>query len=206
MVKWATANARALPAMGEDVLTTRWRWFLGLGVVVMALGVFALGASATREPIVVPLFGWTLVVAGTLVAMHGILRRQWGGFVIELSTGILYGVAGITVIADPYRSAEALSLMLAVFLLIHGTFRLVMAAVTRFPHRPWLALHGAASIGLGVGIWAGWPFVGMWVLGLFIGAELILGGLVLAMLGLSARRGSAFRPPAEHPLNEPGST
>ncbi len=188
MVKWATDNTQAWPAMGQDVLARRWRWFLGLGIVLAALGVFALGASATRGTVVVMLFGWSLVVAGTLEAMHAIWRRQWGGFVIELTTGILYAIAGIAVVTEPSRSAAALALMLAMFLVINGVFRVVIAAVARFPHRAWLLLHGLVSLGLGVGIWAGWPFVGTWVLGLFVGAELVFGGLTLGMLGLAAHR------------------
>lgn len=188
MVRWATASSQALAAMGEDVLARRWRWFLGLGLVLAAAGVFALGAAATREPIVLPTIGWTLLAAGTLQAMHGVWRRQWGGFLVELITGLLYAVMGLAVVTDPYRSTAALSLVLAVSLVTSGGFRIVVAALARFPHRGWLLLHGAASVGLGVGLWAGWPFVGPWVLGLFVGAELLAAGLVLAMLGLAARK------------------
>lgn len=188
MVRWATAGTQALPTMGEEVLSRRWRWFAGLGIVLAGIGVFALGASVTREAVVVPVLGWTLLIAGVLQATHALWRRRWGGFVVELPTALLYAVVGLAVITDPYRSAAALALVLAAALVTSGAFRMLMAAVTRFPHRVWLLLHGAVSVGLGVGIWSGWPFVGAWVLGVFVGAELVMAGVVLFTLGLAARK------------------
>jgi uncharacterized membrane protein HdeD (DUF308 family) len=40
---------------------------------------------------------------------------------------------------------------------------------------------------LGNLIWRQWPVSGLWVIGLFIGIELIFDGWALAMLGITAR-------------------
>jgi len=45
------------------------------------------------------------------------------------------------------------------------------------------------SLILGVGIWRQWPLSGLWVIGLFIGIEMLFSGLSWVMLGLTLRSG-----------------
>lgn len=40
---------------------------------------------------------------------------------------------------------------------------------------------------LGIAIWRQWPLSGLWVIGLFIGIDMLLNGWSLAMLGLAAK-------------------
>jgi uncharacterized membrane protein HdeD (DUF308 family) len=40
---------------------------------------------------------------------------------------------------------------------------------------------------LGMAIWAQWPVSGLWVIGAFIGIEMIVHGIELAMLGTALR-------------------
>jgi len=40
---------------------------------------------------------------------------------------------------------------------------------------------------LGVLIWRGWPDTGLWVVGTFVGIELVLCGWTWVMLGLAVR-------------------
>jgi uncharacterized membrane protein HdeD (DUF308 family) len=51
-----------------------------------------------------------------------------------------------------------------------------------------LLVHGIASLVLGIGIWRQWPLSGLWVIGLFVGIELMVNGWRLIMLGLAAGR------------------
>ena len=46
---------------------------------------------------------------------------------------------------------------------------------------------GAISILLGVMIWRAWPVSGLWVIGMFIGIDMIVDGWTEIMLALSAR-------------------
>jgi uncharacterized membrane protein HdeD (DUF308 family) len=135
----------------------------------------------------VALFGWLLLIGGILSLVHAFMRRRWGGFFLELFAGILYGLVGLMMLFNPVASAEALTLLIAVFLMVGGVFRIVTALSVRFHHWIWLLLNGVISLLLGVLIWRQWPASGLWVIGLFIGIDLIFYGWSLIMLGLTVK-------------------
>ena len=54
-------------------------------------------------------------------------------------------------------------------------------------HSTAILLSSAINVLLGVLVWRGWPETGLWVIGLFIGIEMILNGWTLVMLGLTAK-------------------
>jgi uncharacterized membrane protein HdeD (DUF308 family) len=41
---------------------------------------------------------------------------------------------------------------------------------------------------LGIMIWRQWPYSGLWVIGLFVGIEMLLNGWSLVMLSLTGRK------------------
>jgi uncharacterized membrane protein HdeD (DUF308 family) len=52
--------------------------------------------------------------------VHAFVRRRWGGFFLELFAGILYAVVGLMIVGNPAEGAVALTLLIAVFLMIGG--------------------------------------------------------------------------------------
>jgi uncharacterized membrane protein HdeD (DUF308 family) len=105
-----------------------------------------------------------------------------------LLAGVLYAVAGVVMIANPALAAVSLTLLIAIILIVAGLFRLVVAFSTPLHHRGWLILNGVISILLGVMIWRSWPVSGLWVIGMFIGIDMIFDGWTEIMLALSVRR------------------
>lgn len=176
------------PRPGDEVLHAAWGWYVALGIVLIGLGILALGATSITTFVSVLVFGWALIVGGVLQAGHAFWRRQWSGFFLDLATGLLYFVVGLMMISRPLESAVALTLILAVALVVGGMFRVIATASHRFPGWGWRMLHGIVSIVLGAAIWAQWPFSGVWVLGVFVGIDMIFDGVALAMLGLGTRR------------------
>lgn len=176
-------------AVGTDELHRNWGWFLALGVLLLLLGAAALGASVALTLASVMLFGWLLIFGGVMEAIHAFWReRGWGGVFINLLTGLLYVVVGFMMVANPGEAAATLTLLIALFLMFGGIFRIAVALMLRFPHWGWLALHGLINLLLGAAIWRQWPLSGLWVIGLFIGIDLVLNGWSLVMLGLVARK------------------
>ena len=92
------------------------------------------------------------------------------------------------VVANPGATAVALTLLIAVLLILGGIFRILIAMAVRFQNRVWLALHGVVNILLGFAIWHDWPLSGLWVIGLFVGIDMIFNGWALVMLGWAARK------------------
>jgi len=91
-------------------------------------------------------------------------------------------------VSNPALAAVTLTLLISMMLIVAGVFRLFIAFTTPLLHRGWLILNGAISILLGAMIWSSWPLSGLWVIGLFIGIDMIFDGWTEIMLALSARR------------------
>jgi len=163
-------------------------WFLVLGIALVIIGMIAIGSAVEMTIISVLFFGWLLIIAGAFEVVHGFRHRPWGGFFINLLGGVLYAVAGLVMIMNPARAAVTLTLLIAIILIIAGLFRLFVAFSTPLHHRGWLILNGAISILLGIMIWDAWPVSGLWVIGLFIGIDMIFDGWTEIMLALSVRR------------------
>ncbi|MGH7837935.1 MAG: HdeD family acid-resistance protein, partial [Candidatus Binataceae bacterium] len=100
----------------------------------------------------------------------------------------LYVVAGFLMITNPAMAAVSLTLLIAMFLIVAGIVRLFAAFSTPLHHRGWLILNGIISIVLGIMIWDSWPSSALWVIGLFIGIELIFDGWTEVMLAMAAGR------------------
>jgi uncharacterized membrane protein HdeD (DUF308 family) len=173
---------------GREELHKRWKWFLGIGVLMLILGTIALGCSVTMTLATVALIGWLMIFGGVAEIVHAFSTKAWGGFFIDLLTGVLYTVAGFFMVANPGVAAVSLTLMIAVLLVFEGVFRIITAVATRMPHWGWLLLHGVVNVLLGLAIWWQWPYSGLWVIGLFVGINMLFNGWTLVMLGLMGRK------------------
>jgi uncharacterized membrane protein HdeD (DUF308 family) len=168
-------------------LKRSWGWFLAVGIIEIILGTVAVGASVFATLVTVALFGWLLLFGGAASALHAFWRKQWKGFFVDLAMGVLYIVAGLMMLANPAEAAVTLTLLIAMFLLIGGIFRIIVALSGHFEHRGWVLLNGVITAGLGILIWRQWPLSGLWVIGLFVGIEMIMYGWSLVMLSMVAR-------------------
>lgn len=178
----------SLHLVGVGELQKRSGWFLGLGIVLVILGTIALGSSMIFTLASMVFIGSLLVAGGILQVAHAFLTRRWGGFFVDLLIGVLNIVVGLLIAGHPTAVAAALTLLIAVFLILGGIFRIALALAIRFHHVFWLVLHGVVSVALGVLILQEWPVSGLWVIGTFIGVDMIFNGWTLVMLGLAARK------------------
>jgi uncharacterized membrane protein HdeD (DUF308 family) len=163
-------------------------WFLALGIILIILGIVALGRSVFVTLASMYFLGWLLVIAGVVEAVQAFWQRQWGGFFLHLLGGVLYVIVGLMIVANPDLAAMALTLLMALFFLIAGAFRIIGALTMRFPEWRWLLLSGIVTFLLGLLIWRQWPSSALWLIGLFIGIDLIFTGWSWVMLSLTARR------------------
>ena len=178
---------QAIQLTGGNELRQSWGWYLVFGIVLIVLGTIALGSSLLMTIASVFFFGWILIVGGIMEVVHAFWHKRWAGFFLDLLTGILYVVAGWMIMSNPKESALLLTLVIAMFLVFEGVFRIVAALVVRYPHWGWLLFNGVISLLLGVMIWRQWPYSGLWVIGLFVGIEMLLNGWSLVMLSLAGR-------------------
>lgn len=131
-----------------------------------------------------------LFAAGAQTAA-AMFARNWGGFFLFVLLGVVYAVAGFLTLQHPLLAAETLTLMLAAAFLVAGAFRIIVALLERFPCWGWVLGNGILTMLLGLVIWQEWPDSGLWVLGLFVGIELIMNGVSWSVFAVGARNGLA---------------
>src|SRR5262249_18633919 len=102
-------------------------------------------------------------------------------------TGVLHVILGVMMIEQPLRAAEILTLMLAVAFLVAGSLRVIAVLTERFSAWPWVLLNGIVTFVLGVAVCRQWPESSLWVIGVFVGIDLIFNGWSWVMLGLTVR-------------------
>jgi uncharacterized membrane protein HdeD (DUF308 family) len=180
-------NARDL-----DGLQFHWGAFLVLGVALVLVGLTALAYPAVATITTVEIFGVLLVIAGVVELTSALWARRWGGMFQHVLVGLLYLFLGVLIVERPGLGAAGYTLMLAMFFIAAGTFRVVYSIDRRFPGWGLALLGGAVSIMLGLMIWRELPGSALWVIGTFLGIDLLFSGFSWVMLALAVK--GAFAP------------
>lgn len=153
------------------------------GILLIILGTLAIGAAVFTTLLSVFILGCVLLAGGIFEIFHSFYSKTWGELSVELLVGVLYAVVGGLLIAKPVQGAASLTLLLALVFFVGGIFKSLAAIFQRNAGWGWLLFSGLISIALGALIWSEWPESSLWIIGLFIGIDLIFSGWTLLMLG-----------------------
>jgi uncharacterized membrane protein HdeD (DUF308 family) len=92
-------------------------------------------------------------------------------------------------------AAAVLTLILGGALVASGLVRIFLAfSMKRESPWVWLLISSIVTMLLGLLILAHWPFSSVYVLGLFLGLDLVMAGAAWIGLGVSLRRGNSPAP------------
>jgi uncharacterized membrane protein HdeD (DUF308 family) len=163
-----------------------------MGISLMVIGAVAVCFSRITSLATVLVFGILLLLGGLFQVVAALWGRSWGGFILHLLAGVLYLIVGVFMIDNPVEAALGLTLLVAAGLLVGGVLHIVLSLLERFDGWGWTLLGGIVSLVLGVAIWKQWPLSGVWIIGLFVGIEMLLSGLSWVMLGLAVRSTTKF--------------
>lgn len=170
-----------------DEARRNWGWFLALGVLLIVLGIGVISFSTAATIFSVIIFGVFLLAAGVVEIIQTFLARKWSAFFLSLLLGILYLATGFLCVSKPAVSAITLTFWIAIFLFIAGLFRMISSLLLRFDQWGWVFFNGLVTFILGILIYSEWPVSGLWIIGLFIGIDMILAGWSWVILSLTAR-------------------
>ena len=170
-----------------NALRGHWLWFVLLGVALIVLGVIALGAVVIASLATAVAIGAILLVGGVAETTGAFWCRGWSGIFFHLLSGVLSIVIGALFLRAPVDALLALTLLLSCLLFVGGIFKIIAALTYRFAAWGWPLLSGIIDVILGVMIWREWPASALWVIGLFVGINLLFRGFNWIALGLSVR-------------------
>ena len=181
---------------GTDVapLRAKWGWIVALGVVYVVAGFIALASVAMATVASVLVVGVMMIVAGIAELINAFQIKTWGRFLVWALLGVLYIIAGFVTFENPLLAAALLTLFLGASLFASGIVRIFLAfSMKRETPWIWVALSGVITLLLGLIILAHSPVNSVYILGMFLGIDLIFAGAGWIGLGFGLHRVPAAR-------------
>jgi uncharacterized membrane protein HdeD (DUF308 family) len=185
-----TGSPRSLAeATALEPLRAKSGWIIALGVVYIIAGLVALSSVVMATVVSVFVVGIMMVIAGVAEIVNAFQIKTWGRFLLWLLLGALYVVAGFLTFENPLLAAAILTLFLGVALIVSGVMRIILAFSMQAA-MPWVLvlLSGVITLLIGLVIVAHWPVASLYVLGIFLGVDLVFAGASWLAIGLGLRR------------------
>jgi uncharacterized membrane protein HdeD (DUF308 family) len=163
-------------------------WIVALGIVYLLAGFIALGSIVMATVASVLVVGVMMIIAGVAEVFSAFQIKGWGKFLLWVLLGVLYIIAGFVTFENPLLAAALLTLILGASLVVSGIMRTILAfSMKRETPWIWVLLSGVITLLLGLLILAHWPVSGLYILGLFLGIDLIMAGAAWIALGFGLR-------------------
>jgi uncharacterized membrane protein HdeD (DUF308 family) len=175
-------------------LRANWGWIFTFGCLLVLSGMIAITYSVIATLVSVIFLGWLLIFSGVLEGVYVVRHRERGHVLLYLLEALLAIIMRALLLQSPVRGAIVLTLLLATYFLVAGVFRIVGAIALHLPHRGWLLASGVINIALGILLWGGWPVTGWWVLGVFIGVNMLFNGWARIMLARALKSSDRREP------------
>jgi uncharacterized membrane protein HdeD (DUF308 family) len=173
-------------------LRAKWGWIVALGIVYVIAGCVALGSVVMATVASVLIVGVMMIVAGVAEIINAFQCKGWGRFLIWVLLGALYIVAGFITFENPLFAAAILTLLLGASLVASGIMRIILAfSMKREQPWIWVLLSSIVTLLLGLMILAHWPVSSVYILGIFLGIDLVMAGASWFGLGLALRHRGA---------------
>jgi uncharacterized membrane protein HdeD (DUF308 family) len=170
-----------------EAIQGHWAWILALGIILIVVGTVAVSMPLWATLTTALAFGILLLMGGIAQLIGAFWTREWSGFFLVLLMGILYLVLGVMFLRHPGEALVAMTLLLTCGLMVSGLFRIIGSLIYRFPHWGWTLVGGVINLLLGIYIYSQWPLDSFFVLGLFVGIDLIFTGWTWVMLSLAVK-------------------
>lgn len=170
-------------------LRANWGWFVALGLAFIVLGFIALAHVLTASVVTALYVGILIIIGGIVQIFHAFKVKGWGRFLFWLLAGVLYLVTGALMLSQPLLTLAVLTLFIGVALAVDGVFKII-AGLGAKGTAGWffIVLSGVISLVLGFIIIGRWPENSLYILGLFLGIDLIMNGVATLAFGLAARK------------------
>jgi uncharacterized membrane protein HdeD (DUF308 family) len=173
---------------GLDQATSRWWFYLALGVLAVVVGVLLLFDlfAAVRTVALLAALGLALTGATELVSA-GRYRSTLG-----IVAGVALIVAGVLAALWPGITLWVLAVITGAALIVSGVARIMGAVSLRLEGWGWLLFAGIVSVAAGI-VALLWPDVTILALGILLGIRMVMFGVAEVMYGLALHAGRTIR-------------
>jgi uncharacterized membrane protein HdeD (DUF308 family) len=166
-------------------------WSIFMGIILMVAGFAAIWVPFAAGLAGTIFFGSLVLVSGIAHLVYAWFERKGGGVFWQILIGLIYFIAGVTMLLLPVNAVFALTLVLACYIAIEGVLELAFFLWLRLlPGSVWFLVDGIISLLLSILIFMGWPSSSRWAVGTLVGVSLLFSGvarITLPMLMLRPR-------------------
>ncbi|MGZ8160364.1 MAG: HdeD family acid-resistance protein [Methylobacter sp.] len=169
----------------QAYLQMHWRLFLAEGVFFVFLGLCAIVVPQFFTVAIVVFLGWILLFGGIVHVGRAFMFANMPGFGWWLFMGILQVIAGYLFITRPVAGALTLTMLMTVFFALEGVAKISLAFMMR-PLANWgfIMFSGVTALVFALIIWISWSESAHWLLGLFLGINMVFLGWSLVKISL----------------------
>jgi uncharacterized membrane protein HdeD (DUF308 family) len=160
-----------------------------MGVLLIILGIIAIATPAVAGKTVVMVIGVVLLVGGVVQIISGLRAEGWSSKLPPLILGVITAICGLGLLGEPWIGMKFIALLLAIFFVIEGIWKIIAS----FSYRPasgWVLMlaSGVIAMLLGLMIWRQWPVSGLWAVGILVGVDLLSTGISMVALASTVRQ------------------
>src|SRR5215471_12203113 len=176
----------------SDVVRQASTWSILCGVLLVVLGMFAVGSPAVAAVAVNAVIAWLIVLAGVVHLVLSFHAHGAGSLLWKLLVGIAYVLFGVYLIAHPALGVASLTLLLGSLFLVEGILDIALFFQMRaVGGSSWILVDGIVTLLLGLMIYLQWPSSSNWAIGTLVGVSLIISGITRLMLSLAVGKVAA---------------
>ena len=150
-----------------------------LGILLLILGLFAVGSEVFLTYASVVFLGWILLIGGIFEFVWGLFSGSVGGLFLAMIGGILSFFIGALIITNPAVSAATLTFLIATIFVVSGSYKIISSLFLREANWGWALTGGIIIFLLGIMVLAHWPQSSLRLIGFFIGLEILVNGFIL---------------------------
>ncbi|WP_225741223.1 HdeD family acid-resistance protein [Halorussus halophilus] len=159
------------------------------GAIIAILGILAILFPFVTGLSLSILLGALLIVGALVHVAHAFSAGSFWNVVWQIVLGLVYGFAGISLMANPVLGLTTLTILAIAFLFVGGLAEIAWGIIGRGEHGAmWLVASGIISLLLAGLLWAGFPASAAWAVGVLFGVNLLVTGVSMVMQGRANRR------------------
>lgn len=162
-----------------------WKLFLAEGIIFILLGFCAIVVPRFFSVAVVIFLGWLILFGGIVHISRALLFSGMPGFGLWLFIGILQAVLGYLFIVRPASGVLTLTMLITLYFALEGIAKISLAFRMRpLPSWGMILFNGITALVFALIVVIAWPETSQWLLGLFLGINMVFLGAALAKIGL----------------------
>lgn len=158
-----------------------------LGIALFLCGLVVLGDIALATVISAMIIGVALIVSGAFEILYAVWAGRLRGFLWHTLLGICYIVFGFILVTQPVVGTLILTWIIGVVLVVSGAIRATLGLRWTSKGGWMVFMSGLFGLLAGILILVRWPDSSLWVIGAFLGIDLILHGAGWIVAALSPR-------------------